>query len=72
MGKEGVEEDVVVGLFLVEPLCSSGSAGQSGARRLLHLGLQAYKAIVGFVEQPQVGLSSVMFKTCRFQIFSME
>ena len=31
MGKEGVEEDVVVGLFLVEPLCSSGSAGQSGA-----------------------------------------
>ena len=57
---------MVLGLFLVEPLCSSGPVGQSGARRLLGLGLQvqAYKAIVGFVEQPQVGLSSLLFKAC--------
>ena len=40
MGEEGVEEDMVLCLFLVQSLCSSGrewSKGQSGGRSLLGL-----------------------------------
>ena len=49
MGKEGVEEDMVLGLFLVLSLCSSGPRG-----RVLEeaVWFYVYKASVYFVEHP--------------------
>ena len=49
MGKEGVEEDMVLGLFLVLSLCSSGPRG-----RVLEeaVWFYVYKASVDFVEHP--------------------
>ena len=66
MGKEGVEEDMVLGLFLVQSLCSSGPRG-----RVLEKAVWVYvhKASVDFVEHPQAELSSLLFKASPLQIF---
>ena len=58
-GDEGVEEDRVLCLFLVQALCSSGPRV-----RVLEEAcwVNVHKATVDFVEHPQASLSSLLFK----------
>ena len=65
-GEEGMKEDGVLGLFLVQSLCSSGSrVGMAEETSWVDV----YKAVVEFVEHPQADLLSSVFKTCPLQVF---
>ena len=61
-----MKEDRVLGLFLVQSLCSPGPRVKVVEETCW---VDVYKAVVDFVEHPQADLLSSVFKTCLLQVF---
>ena len=68
MREERIKEDRVLGLFLVQSLCSPGP--RVGVLEETFW-VDVYKAVVEFVEHPQADLLSSVFKTCPLQVFEL-
>ena len=66
LGEEGMKEDRVLGLFLVQSWCSPGPRVGVAEETCW---VDVYMAVVDFVEHPQVDLLSSVFKTCPLQVF---
>ena len=59
-GKDGVEEDMVLCLFLMQSLCTSGPRVNEVEEDCW---VYIYNVIVEFVELPQASLSFLLLKT---------
>ena len=63
-----MKEDRVLGLFLVQLLCSPGPGVGVSEETFW---VDVYKAVIDFVEHPQPDLLSSVFKTCLLQVFEL-